>query len=88
MHKETVTVIFTTTPDKGDVLESGHSNQQYEMEEQYRSEMHMELKRDTSAYPKMTNGSNLDAHLPLFETYQFFNSGMSNLLDSASEIHC
>jgi len=81
-------VIFTTTPAKGDVLESGHSNQQYEMEEKYPSEMHMELKRDTSAYPKATNGSNLVAHLPLFETYQFFNSGMSSLLHPAIETDC
>jgi len=75
LRKEAYTIIFTTTPAKREVLESGHSSQQYEMEEQYPAELRTEMKRDLSAYPRATNGSNLDAHLPLFETYQFFNSG-------------
>lgn len=76
MRKEAYTVIFTTTPASGDVLESGHSSQQYEMEEQYPAHLRTEMKRDLSAYPRATNGSNLNANLPLFEKYQFFNSGM------------
>lgn len=79
LRKEACTVIFTTTPAKGDVLESGHSSEQYEMEEQYPAHLRTEMKRDLSAYPRATNGSNLDANLPLFEKYQFFNSGTSKV---------
>ncbi|GAB7337630.1 hypothetical protein MBLNU457_g2926t1 [Dothideomycetes sp. NU457] len=76
LRKEAYTVVFTTTPAKGDIPESGHSSHQYEMEEQYPAHLRTEMKRDLSAYPRAMNGSNLNANLPLFEKYQFFNSGI------------
>ena len=45
---------------------------QYEMEEPL-SSIHTDLRRDLSAYPRAAN--NTGANLPLFETYQFLNSG-------------
>lgn len=45
------------------------------MDEPYPSDMHIDLKRDLSVYPRATNGTNPDSNLPLFEKYQFLSSG-------------
>jgi len=55
-----------------DCSASKPKKQQYEMEEPM-SSLHTDLKRDLSAYPRAANSTG--ANLPLFETYQFLNSG-------------
>lgn len=75
------TVIYRTTPPARQEYKqiSGQPQQQhlYDMDEQYPSTVHANhFKRDVTAFPRATNGSNLDSNLPLFEKYQFFNSGI------------
>ena len=70
------TVLYTTTPPQGQAdIVNDHAEQTYEMDEQYPSGLHVELKRDTIAYPRASNDSNPNADLPLFEKYQFLSSG-------------
>ncbi|KAK8216692.1 hypothetical protein M8818_001655 [Zalaria obscura] len=71
------TVIYTTTPYTGKASsEPQHPDSYYHMDEPYPSDMHIDLKRDLSVYPRATNGTNPDSNLPLFEKYQFLSSGI------------
>ncbi|KAF2156826.1 BIG1-domain-containing protein [Myriangium duriaei CBS 260.36] len=80
LPSEKYTVIFRTSPPASPQYKSGGGEAQqqhlYDMDEQYSSSMHGHFRRDVNAYPKASNGSNLDSDLPLFEKYQFFNSGI------------
>ena len=70
------TVVYTTTPASNQV-ETQHPDQ-YEMDESYPSNMHIDLKRDLNAHiNRKDNSTNPQAHLPLFEKYQFLSPGMS-----------
>ncbi|KAK5133659.1 hypothetical protein LTR08_007513 [Meristemomyces frigidus] len=76
------TLLFTSTPPTSP---SEHTNPHYEMDDSYPSALHTDLKRDV-AHPNArraaSNSSgddlNMQAGLPLFETYQFLSPGTYN----------
>jgi hypothetical protein len=74
------TVLYTTTPASNHMVDTQHPDQ-YEMDDSYPSSMHIDLKRDLNAHiNRKANSTNPQAHLPLFEKYQFLSPGMSILI--------
>lgn len=66
----------TSPPSNADYQQVDNQEQVYEYDEPYPSSLHTDLKRDTNAYPRASNSSNLNSDLPLFEKYQFLNAGI------------
>ncbi|KAI9686686.1 MAG: hypothetical protein M1820_010573 [Bogoriella megaspora] len=69
---QSYTVIYTTTPPPLDAYSLGdHSQQVYEMDQEFPEAEHIELKRDFASHIRATDNSSL----PLFETYQYLSPG-------------
>ncbi|KAI4737584.1 BIG1-domain-containing protein [Aureobasidium sp. EXF-12298] len=73
---DSFTVLYTTLPGWMQKVELQHPKQ-YEMDEPYPSNMHIDLKRDLNSHvSRASNVSNPQVNLPLFEKYQFLSPGI------------
>lgn len=74
------TLVYMTTPSSSVSYESIHEEgHMYAMDDEFDTGMHTGMKRDMSsdAASDDAEGGNINSNLPLFEKYQFVNSGES-----------
>lgn len=82
---DSFTVFYNAVPSSAEPRLSQHPSsqhpEQYEMDEQYPVNMHIDLKRDLESHIRRASNKsssvNPQANLALFEKYQFLSSGMS-----------
>ncbi|MCJ1423881.1 hypothetical protein MMC29_001766 [Sticta canariensis] len=70
------TVLYTTTPVSFEQLSTMAKAEDYQIETNFQSAMHMELKRDFSTHKRESNHSTTSRSAPLFEKYMFFGPGL------------
>lgn len=70
------TVLYTTTPISSEQLSIMAEAEDYQIETNFQSAVHMELKRDFSAHKRESNHSTTPRSAPLFEKYMFFGPGL------------
>lgn len=70
------TVLYTTTPISSEQLSTMAMAEDYQIETNFQTAVHMELKRDFSAHRRESNDSTTPRSAPLFEKYMFFGPGL------------
>lgn len=70
------TVLYTTTPISSEQLSTMTNAEDYQIETNFQSAVHMELKRDFSAHNRESNHSTTPRSIPIFEKYMFFGPGL------------
>lgn len=70
------TVLYTTTPISSEQLSTMANAEDYQIETNFQSAVHMELKRDFSAHNRESNHSTTPRSTPIFEKYMFFGPGL------------
>lgn len=70
------TVLYTTTPISSEQLSVITEAEDYKIETNFQSAVHMELKRDFSSHKRESNDNTIQSSPPLFEKYMFFGPGL------------
>ncbi|MCJ1262037.1 hypothetical protein MMC22_001906 [Lobaria immixta] len=70
------TVLYTTTPISSEQLSTMAMAEDYQIETNFQTAVHMGLKRDFSAHRRESNDSTTPRSAPLFEKYMFFGPGL------------
>ena len=70
------TVIYTTTPVSAKHFSTVSETENYHVETDFHSPIHVELKRDFADHKRASNGTGTPRSVPLFEKYQFFGPGL------------
>ena len=72
------TVIYTTTPPNAAHQPASVESESYEMDAQFQTPVHMDLKRDFSTHKRASDGNITLPDGPLFERYQYLSPGISS----------
>lgn len=70
------TVIYTTTPISAEHYSILSEAENYHIETDFHTPMHVDLKRDFTDHKRASNGTDAPRRAPLFEKYQFFGPGL------------
>lgn len=70
------TVIYTTTPISAEHFSTISETENYHVETDFHSPIHVDLKRDFADHKRASNQTTPPRTAPLFEKYQFFGPGL------------